>query len=172
MNFDMMSISQIAAFIIGLVFSVLSLGMSVFAFRFAGRVKSKAAMVTMTLIFPFIAMVGWFFLIFSFVDGFRSNDIVNVIVSIVLSAIIVFMVVIVSKALYTRYFNLTEEEMERRKAEKQAKKAAKKAEKEQKLLAYTQTEENEESEEETEVNDETQENDEIVVESEEVENKE
>lgn len=157
-NFSMISPSQLASLIIAICFSVLSLTMSLFAFKYAGRFEKKTTIVVFTLLFPFVAMTGWFFTIFSFVEWFRQTELANLLISIVLAGLITFMVVIVAKALFARYFNLTEEEWEARKEAKAAKKAAKR---EQKLLGYTseQVEEAENIEEAVEEN-----NEEIVVE--------
>ena len=101
--FDYMTDSQIAALIVGIVFSILCIATTLLAIKYAAKLNSFAKLISMALIAPFIAITGWLFLIFSFLDGFRNDELLNLLISIILSLIIVGMIIIVSKALYAKH---------------------------------------------------------------------
>lgn len=103
MNFDYMTISQIAAFVIGLVFSVISVGTSFLSIKFAKKIESFLKAIVITLIAPFIAFTAWLFLIFSFLDGFRNDELLNILISIVIALVICGVIIIIAKALYQKH---------------------------------------------------------------------
>ena len=110
--FEYMTDSQIAAFIIGIVFSVISIATTCLAIKYAKKFNSMTKAISMALIIPAIAFVAWFFLIFSFFDGFREDEVLNLIVSIIISVILAGMVVIVARALYNKHQDELETEEE------------------------------------------------------------
>ena len=81
---EYMTNSQIAALIVGIVFSVISVATTLLAVKYAKKINSFAKIVSMALVAPFIAFAGWLFLIFSFLDGFRKDELLNLIISIII----------------------------------------------------------------------------------------
>ena len=100
--FGNMSDSQIAAFILGIVFTVLSI-VSAFIIHKYSKTSKLGKSIGFSLTAPFIAFTSWLFLIFSYLDGFRNDELVNLLVSIVIAAIICGMLVIVARALYNKH---------------------------------------------------------------------
>lgn len=107
---EYMTNSQIAALIVGIVFSVISIATTLLAIKYAKKINSFAKVVSLALVAPFIAFAGWLFLIFSFLDGFRKDELLNLIISIILALILVGMIIIVAKALYTKHKDEYEDE--------------------------------------------------------------
>ena len=103
MNFDYMTNSQIAALIIGLVFSVIAVGTSFLSIKFAKKIESFLKAIAITLVAPFIAFTAWLFLIFSFLDGFRNDELLNILISIVIALVICGVIIIIAKALYQKH---------------------------------------------------------------------
>lgn len=101
--FDYMSNSQIAALILGIVFSIIAIATTCLAFKYASKFNSFAKAISMALVAPFIAFVSWLFLIFSYLDGFREDEVLNLIISILLAVIICGMIIIVARALYNKH---------------------------------------------------------------------
>ena len=108
--FDYMSYSQIAALFLGIAFTVISIATTFLAVKYAKKLKSFIKTIFFTLTAPFIACIGWLFLIFSFIQGLRNDDLLNLIVSIILSLFICAMVITVAKALYNKHSDLDEDE--------------------------------------------------------------
>ena len=100
--FGNMSDSQIAAFILGIIFTVLSI-VSAFIIHKYSKTSKLGKSIGVSLTAPFIAFTSWLFLIFSYLDGFRNDELVNLLVSIVIAAIICGMLVIVARALYNKH---------------------------------------------------------------------
>lgn len=132
--FENMSDTQLASFILGIVFSVLAIGAVIFAYVNAERMKSQTGAIILTMIMPFLAFTSWLYCIFSFIEAFRDQEVINLVVSIVLAGIISFMLLIVSKALLARHFSLTSEEKQQKQEERAQRREAKR---QQKLLGYT-----------------------------------
>lgn len=132
--FENMSDTQLAAFILGIVFSVLAIGAVIFAYVNADRIKSQVGAIILTMIMPFLAFASWLYCIFSFLEAFKGKEVINLIVSIVLAGIISFMLLIVSKALLARHFSLTSEAKQQKQEERAQRREAKR---QQKLLGYT-----------------------------------
>lgn len=103
MNFDYMTNSQIAALIIGLVFSVIAVGTTFLSIKYAKRFDSFLKAIAITLVAPFIAFTAWLFLIFSFLDGFRNDELLNILISIVIALVICGVIIIIAKALYQKH---------------------------------------------------------------------
>ena len=82
--FENMSDTQLAAFILGIVFSVLAIGAVIFAYVNAERMKSQVGAIILTMIMPFLAFTSWLYCIFSFLEAFRDKEVINLVVSIVL----------------------------------------------------------------------------------------
>ena len=100
---DFMKLSQIAALYLGIIFSVLSIATTLLAVKYAKRLNSFAKALSLGLIVPFIACASWLYLILSFIDGLRKDEILTLVISLLLSVFIFGMVVIVSKALYSKH---------------------------------------------------------------------
>mgnify|MGYP005783801677 CR=1 FL=1 len=109
---EYMTQSQIAALIIGIVFSVISVATTILTIKNAEKLNTFAKAISASIIAPFIAFVGWLFLIFSFIDGFRNDETLTLIIAILLSIVIAGMVIIVSKALYNKHQADYEDEKE------------------------------------------------------------
>ena len=139
MNFDLMTNSQLAAFILGVAFSILAVAAIMFAFSYASKIHSMTKAIILTTVLPCLAIISWMYLILSYVDGLKNDEILNLVISIVLGLVITFMFILVARALLARHFSLTSEDKVKLKEEKAQKKAKKQAEK-QKLLAFTETE--------------------------------
>lgn len=124
MDFSYLSTTQIVTLVLAVVFSVLAVATTFFAFKNAEKIKSKALIFVMTLVMPFIAITCWLILIFSFVKGFKGNDILNIFVSIAISLFTCFMILIVANALYQKHKKdlegVSEMEKEAAKLEKEA----------------------------------------------------
>lgn len=103
MNFDYMTNSQIAALIIGLVFSVIAVGTTFLSIKYAKRFDSFLKAILVTLVAPFVAFAAWLFLIFSFLDGFRNDELLNILISIVIALVICGVIIIIAKALYQKH---------------------------------------------------------------------
>lgn len=103
MNFDYMTNSQIAALIIGLVFSVIAVGTTFLSIKYSKRFDSFLKAIAITLVAPFIAFAAWLFLIFSFLDGFRNDELLNILISIVIALVICGVIIIIAKALYQKH---------------------------------------------------------------------
>ena len=117
---EYMSQSQIAALIIGIVFSVISVATTILTIKNAEKLNTFAKAISASIIAPFIAFVGWLFLIFSFIDGFRNDETLTLIVAILLSIVIAGMVIIVSKALYNKHQADYEDEKEGEESENES----------------------------------------------------
>lgn len=102
LDFSWMTVSQTAALIIAIVLSVISVATTFLAFKYAKKINSFIKAVCMALILPFLAMASWLFLIFSFLDGFRKDEILNVIVSILVALFLCGVIIVVAKALYSK----------------------------------------------------------------------
>ncbi len=110
MNFSYMTSSQIAALILGVIFSVFAVASTFLAFKYAHRLNSFLKAISMSLVAPFLAMVSWLFLILSFLDGFRNDEVLNLIISLLISLFICCMIVFVAKALYNKNKDRFEQE--------------------------------------------------------------
>ena len=97
-----MTTSQLVALILGICFSILSVATTFLAFKYAKSLNSFVKACAMTLVVPFFAFVSWIFLILSFLDGFRNNEILNVVISVLIGLFVVGVIIIVAKALYNR----------------------------------------------------------------------
>ena len=117
---EYMSQSQIAALIIGIVFSVISVATTILTIKNAEKLNTFAKAISASIIAPFIAFVGWLFLIFSFIEGFRDDETLTLIVAILLSIVIAGMVIIVSKALYNKHQADYEDEKEGEESENES----------------------------------------------------
>ncbi len=100
---DFMKTSQLAAFYLGLIFSILTIATTLLAFKYAKRLNSFAKTLALTLIVPMISVVCWLYLVLSFVDTLRKNEALCIIISILLTLFIFGMIIIVSKALYAKH---------------------------------------------------------------------
>ena len=109
--FDYMSYSQIAALFLGIAFTVISIATTFLAVKYAKKFKSFIKTIFFSLTAPFVASVGWLFLIFSFLPGLRNDDLLNLIISI-LALFICAMVITVAKALYNKHADLEEKDEE------------------------------------------------------------
>lgn len=124
MNFNYLSTTQIVTLALAVVFSILAVATTFFAFKNAERLKSKTIVFVLTMVMPFVAITCWLILIFSFVEGFKNNDIVNIFVSIAIALITCFMILIVANALYQKH----KKDLEQRAVmEEEAKKLAEEA---------------------------------------------
>ncbi len=103
LGFKQLSSTQIVTFILGIVFSLLAVAAIFTAFKYGGKIKSKTKIILLTMVLPFIAIASWLILIFSFVDGFKQDDILNIFVSIALSLVICFMILMVAYVLYNKH---------------------------------------------------------------------
>ena len=117
---EYMTQSQIAALIIGIVFSVISVATTILTIKNADKLNTFAKAISASIIAPFIAFVGWLFLIFSFIEGFRDDETLTLIVAILLSIVIAGMVIIVSKALYNKHQADYEDEKEGEESENES----------------------------------------------------
>ena len=156
---EYMTNSQIAALIVGIVFSVISIATTLLAIKYAKKINSFAKVVSLALVAPFIAFAGWLFLIFSFLDGFRKDELLNLIISIILALILVGMIIIVAKALYTKHKDEYEDETDAEVEENEDNIIEAQEENEQTplLVENTQQEELETGEEEQQESEETSE---------------
>lgn len=102
MNFEYMTSSQIAALILGIVFSIIAVATTFLAFKYAKKFNSFVKAISMALVAPFLAMIAWLFLIFSFLDGFRKDEVLNIIISILIALFICCMIILIAKALYNK----------------------------------------------------------------------
>ena len=100
--FTNLTVTQLVAFILGIVFSIISIACCFFAYKWSKKFKSRVLACTITMIAPFIAIASWFFLIFSFVKGLKNDEVLNLFVSLALSIVACFMILIVSSLLYRK----------------------------------------------------------------------
>lgn len=106
--FNNLTSGQIAAFILGLIFSVLAVAGIFFAYKNADRIKSKSWICLLTMVMPFVAITCWLIFSFSFVEVFKKSEVLNVFVSLGISVVICFMILIVANALYHKHKNALE----------------------------------------------------------------
>lgn len=107
--FDYMTKSQIASFIIAIIFSIISIATTFLVMKYSKKLNSFAKTICFSLTAPFIAGTAWIFMCFSFVEGLRKDDALNLIISLILSLFVFGMVIIVAKALYNKHGNDEEE---------------------------------------------------------------
>lgn len=100
---EYMKLSQLAAFYLGIALTVISLATTLLALKYAKKLNSFAKAISLCLIVPFLACTSWLYLVFSYLDGLRKSEILTLFVAILLSLFICAMVVIVSKALYSKH---------------------------------------------------------------------
>lgn len=129
--------SQIAALVIGIIFSVISIATTIISVKQADKLSSPVKAIATAVTAPFIASTSWLFLIFSFVDGFRTDETLTLIVAILLAIILIGMITIVAKALYNKH----QEDFEAKDRYKEAKKKAKEERKKAMLLLNAPKEE-------------------------------
>ena len=129
--------SQIAALIIGITFSIISIATTIISVKRADKLSSPVKAIATAVTAPFIASTSWLFLIFSFVDGFRTDETLTLIVAILLAIILIGMITIVAKALYNKH----QEDFEAKDRYKEAKKKAKEERKKAMLLLNAPKEE-------------------------------
>ena len=111
MNFENLTSSQLAAFILGIIFSVFAVVSVLIAIKKTKSIKISTSSLLLLLLMPFIAFVCWFFLIFSFVNGF--NEFTSLMTAIIISIVVCVMIVVVTLALYKRNKQLmTQEEVD------------------------------------------------------------
>ena len=110
MDFSYMNASQTASLVLGVIFSIVSVATTILGFKYANKLNSFGKSIAMTLCAPFLAMVSWFFLILSFLDGFRKDEVLNIIISILISLFLVGVIIVVAKALYNKNKPVLEEE--------------------------------------------------------------
>ena len=102
MNFEYMTSSQIAALVLGIVFSIFAVATTFLAFKYAKKINSFVKAISLALVAPFLAMIAWLFLILSFLDGFRNDEVLNIIISILIALFICCMIILIAKALYNK----------------------------------------------------------------------
>ncbi len=113
MDFNYLTMTQKVALLLGIIFSVLAVASTFFAFKNADKIKSKVLGLILSLIMPFLAMTSWMILIFSFLDGFKNDDIMVIFVSLALAIVICLMILVISNALYRKHDkNMGGEEVE------------------------------------------------------------
>ncbi len=100
---DFMKVSQIAALSLGIIFAVISIATTLLAIKYAKQLNSFAKAAALSLLAPFIACTSWMYLILSFIDGLRKNEILALVIALILSIFIFGMIVIVAKALYSKH---------------------------------------------------------------------
>ena len=109
---DFMKVSQIAALSLGIIFAVISIATTLLAIKYAKRLNSFAKASALSLLAPFISCISWMYLILSFIEGLRKNEILALVIAIILTIFIFGMIVIVAKALYSKHgadFDATDE---------------------------------------------------------------
>ena len=100
---DNLTNSQIAALIIAIVFSVLTVATVFLTIKYAKKFDSFVKATCVALSAPFVAFASWLYVIFSFLDGFRGNELVNLLISIIIALILCGVIIIISKALYNKH---------------------------------------------------------------------
>ncbi len=119
MDFNYLTMTQKVALLLGIIFSVLAVASTFFAFKNADRIKSKVLGLILSLIMPFLAMTSWMILIFSFLDGFKNDDVMIIFVSLALCIVICLMILVIANALYHKHDkNMTGEKSEKIEEEK------------------------------------------------------
>ena len=103
LDFSWMSTSQIAALISGIALTVISIATTLLAFKYAKKINSFIKVMAMSLVSPFLAMTAWLFLILSFLDGFRKDEFLSIVISALIALFICAMIMIVAKALYAKH---------------------------------------------------------------------
>lgn len=109
-DFKWMTASQIAVLVIALVFSIFSVATSIIAYKYANKLNSFIKIISMVVVAPFIAITSWLFLVFSFLDGFRNDEALNVVISILIAIFICGVIIIVAKALYAKNGHIMSQE--------------------------------------------------------------
>lgn len=103
MDFSYLSTTQIVTLVLAVVFSVLAVATTFFAFKNAEKLKSQAIIFVLTLVMPFVAITCWLILTFTFVNGFKGNDILNIFVSLAIALFTCFMILLIANALYKKH---------------------------------------------------------------------
>lgn len=107
---NFMSSSQIASLFIGIAFSVLAVAGIILVVKYSKAINSFSKSLAISLICPFIAYVSWMFLILSYVDGFKKDELLNLIISILLGVVLIVTVMIVARTLYLKHYAEFEED--------------------------------------------------------------
>ena len=100
---DLFKTSQFVALIIGAAFTIISIATTLLAFKYAKKLKSFTKAIILIIIAPFIASAAWLYLLFSYLDGLRKNEILAFVIAVLMSIFIFGMVVVVAKALYSKH---------------------------------------------------------------------
>lgn len=101
MNFGYMTTSQTASLIVAVILTVIAFATTLLTIKYAKNVSFGKA-ILLCLCAPFLAMIAWLFLIFSFLDGFRNNELLNILISILIAVVICAMLVLVARTLYRK----------------------------------------------------------------------
>ncbi len=101
MNFGYMTTSQTASLIVAVILTVIAFATTLLTIKYAKNVSFGKA-ILLCLCAPFLAMIAWLFLIFSFLDGFRNNELLNILISILIAVFICAMLILVARTLYRK----------------------------------------------------------------------
>lgn len=94
--------AQLAAFILGIIFSVFSVVAVLIAIRKPNKLKMSTGTLLLLMVMPFIAFIAWFYLAFSFIRGFANNEFLTLMIALLSALVICVMIIVVSLALYRR----------------------------------------------------------------------
>ena len=94
--------AQLAAFILGIIFSIFSVVAVLIAIKKTNKLKMSTGTLLLLMAMPFIAFVAWFYLAFSFIKGFGNKEFLTLMIAILSALVICIMIVVVSLALYKR----------------------------------------------------------------------
>ena len=102
LNFEFLSAFQLTTFVLGIVFSILTIAMVFFTLRQTREYRSTFTKVLFTFILPMITFIMWFACVFAAYEIFNSDELYIMLLAIgcgaALSGIICFIAWIINKA--------------------------------------------------------------------------
>lgn len=93
MNFEFLSTFQLTTFVLGIVFSILTIAVVFYTLRHPDRYRSLFVKILFTIIVPFIMFMMWFACVFAAYEILDSNELYIMLISIACGAAVMGLVV-------------------------------------------------------------------------------
>ena len=93
MNFEFLSTFQLTTFVLGIVFSILTIAVVFYTLRHPDRYRSLFVKILFTIIVPFIMFMMWFACVFAAYEILDSNELYIMLIAIACGAAVMGLVV-------------------------------------------------------------------------------
>ena len=93
MNFEFLSTFQLTTFVLGIVFSILTIAVVFYTLRHPDRYRSLFVKILFTIIVPFVMFMMWFACVFAAYEILDSNELYIMLISIACGAAVMGLVV-------------------------------------------------------------------------------